>query len=321
MPHGTLRGVRACVLGFVMASMLMSGTVLGQGAPTSSPSANAAAAQGHFDRGLAAVQVDKWAEAREEFAAAYASSPEPKYLAALIKAEMATGRNREAAQHLTALLRMGIDANTRAQAETKLAELKAALGTAKVTVSVDGAEVLVDGVSVGRSPLEDDVFVDPGQRTFEAKKDGLATARTVMDVKAGSAPVVSLDLGKAKPLIEPWNLNKPLLYTGIGVTGALALVGITGVITNNVLYSEAEDRQREIGCSGYNDCEQQFNKLHTTRIRMNYVALGAAVGATAVGAATLIYFLGAKKQNHSTIPQAGVIIGPSGGGLVFTGRF
>ncbi len=323
MPSGTLRCLQALIFGFVMASTLANGTALGQGAPQSASSAGAAKAERHFEIGVEAVQADKWAAAREEFAAAYILSPQLKYLAALIKAEMATGRNREAAQHLATLLqhKAELDAKTLTEARKMLAEVKAALGTATIQVNVEGAAVLVDGVPVGSSPVEGDVFVDPGQRTFEAKKEGFAPARTVLDIKAGSEPSVALELRKVEPGVS-WTLNKKLLYTGIGVTGGLALVGVgLGVIANNVIFAKAEAMQREDGCLGYNACKQEFNAWHDTRISLNYVAIGAYIGAGIAGAATLIYVLKAKKQDDGAVPRAALMVGPGGGALVFTGRF
>ena len=43
--------------------------------------------------------------------------------------------------------------------------------TGPITIAVDlpGADVVVDGKVVGKSPLEDPVFVEPGHHTIEAR--------------------------------------------------------------------------------------------------------------------------------------------------------
>ncbi|WP_170229086.1 PEGA domain-containing protein [Polyangium fumosum] len=298
--------------------MLVSAPVLGQGATT---------AEQHFKAGLEQVEGDKWAAAREEFGAAYAADPQPRYLAALIQAEIATGQDRDAAQHLTTILRRtDLDPKTRAEAEKKLAELAAKLGKTRIQVNIEGAEIRVDGVVVGLSPLQEDIFVDPGQRTFEAKKEGYAPARIVEDVKAGSEPKVGLELRKVEtgPTVPGGSAgpNKTMVYAGIGVTGGLVLVGVgLGVVANNLLYSAASDKEYGIGCSGRVDCENQYNDLHDTRITLNYVALGAFIGAGVAGVGTLIYALTAKKSDDVAKPHASVMVGPGGGGLMLTGKF
>src|SRR6185503_746975 len=87
----------------------------------------------------------------------------------------------------------GISDDDRRAAEKMLAEAELKIGT--VTVLVDaGAEVLVDGKSVGTAPLSGPVFVEAGSRRFEAKKEGVAGPSQDVKVAAGSAPVVELKL-------------------------------------------------------------------------------------------------------------------------------
>src|SRR6185369_3894831 len=47
-------------------------------------------------------------------------------------------------------------------------ELKKKVGAIKITTNVDGAEVLVDDVSVGKTPLADPVVVNVGRRKLSA---------------------------------------------------------------------------------------------------------------------------------------------------------
>lgn len=319
MLSGTRRGLRTLILGLVVATSLASGSALGQGAPQSAPSAKAAEAKQHFEQGVDAAKAGKWPEARQEFATSYALSPELKCLALLSSAEMKTEHYREAAQHLAMLLEHKAELNetTLAEARKMLADAKAKIGSATIQVNVEGADVLVDGVRMGRSRIEGEIFVDAGSRTFEAKKEGFAKARIVIDVKAGTTPTVVLELRKEGPV-----RNNKVLYSGIGVTGGLALVGIgLGVVANNLLYNAAVDRQYGNGCSNEDACELQYNELHSTRSKVYYGAVGANIGAGIAGAATLVYALVTRKRDDGVAPRAEVIMGPGGGALVLTGRF
>ncbi|WP_438018186.1 PEGA domain-containing protein [Sorangium sp. So ce315] len=101
---------------------------------------------------------------------------------------------KEAAQYLSFALRhwpllKGV-AKLRPRAEQWLAESRAQVGALKVSVTVAGAEVLVDGKRVGRAPLEGEVFVDPGEHRVEAMHlDYEPSSQTVSVAKGGTAEV------------------------------------------------------------------------------------------------------------------------------------
>ncbi|KYF56126.1 hypothetical protein BE08_27330 [Sorangium cellulosum] len=101
---------------------------------------------------------------------------------------------KEAAQYLSFALRhwpllKGV-AKLRPRAEQWLAESRTQVGALKVSVTVAGAEVLVDGKNVGRAPLEGEVFVDPGEHRVEARHlDYEPSSQTVSVAKGGTAEV------------------------------------------------------------------------------------------------------------------------------------
>jgi hypothetical protein len=61
-------------------------------------------------------------------------------------------------------------------------------------VSIDDAEILVDGQPIGRSPLSEEVFVDPGPHAIEARLHGHEPARQVIEVEGGASVEVALSL-------------------------------------------------------------------------------------------------------------------------------
>lgn len=322
----------AAAWGIVACGMIVcDADAWAQAPPAASPPASAQAdaaakqAEQRYDAGIAFVKSDKWAEAREEFRKAYAASAQLKYLAALIKAEIATGQDANAATHLEALLarRGELDPNTLAEAEAKLSELRKKIGAATITVNVEGAEVLVDGVVVGRSPVSGEVFVNSGRRMFQARKAGFVTAEQPVDVTPGSAPRVALGLTKgdeAGPRNEGGGgPNKTVVYAGIGVASALAVVGIGTLSGAVALYGPAEDKlDRECDL----ECQKDFNSLTSTQQALGYTSLFSFIGAGLVGASTFAYWMiGKKSDDVEKGPRGAFVVMPGGGGVFVSGQF
>jgi hypothetical protein len=98
--------------------------------------------------------------------------------------EVYLGKFREAAEHLEFSLRnwpAGQEASRKRTAE-RFAEAKKSVGTLMLKVT-EGAEITVNGKSVGRSPLPGPVFIEPGAATIEAKIGEKSAKKTIaMDV-------------------------------------------------------------------------------------------------------------------------------------------
>ncbi|WP_437590817.1 PEGA domain-containing protein [Sorangium sp. So ce1000] len=105
-------------------------------------------------------------------------------------------KHKEAATYLSFALRhwpllKGV-AKLKPNAEKWLAESRAQVGALKVSVTVAGAEVLVDGKGVGRAPLEGEVFVDPGEHRVEATHLDYEPASQTVGVAKGATAEVKL---------------------------------------------------------------------------------------------------------------------------------
>ena len=73
------------------------------------------------------------------------------------------------------------------------------MGRLRVSVSEEGAAILVDGVEVGRSPLAAPVDVGPGAHVVEARRDGFESAVARVTVGAAGAQAVDLRLTPLAP--------------------------------------------------------------------------------------------------------------------------
>jgi ribosomal protein L12E/L44/L45/RPP1/RPP2 len=81
----------------------------------------------------------------------------------------------------------------RAAAKEGLAIAKAKLHELRVSVDVVGADVYVDGESVGASPLPDPLYLDPGEHTIGARMGEKRSAVTVVS-RAGKSTKATLQL-------------------------------------------------------------------------------------------------------------------------------
>jgi hypothetical protein len=129
-----------------------------------------------------------------------------------------------------------ISAARRKEVAAAIDELRQKVGKIKVVTSVNGAEIVVDDVLVGVSPLADPVMVNAGRRKLSARSSGYTPAQRMVDVAGTEETTVSLDLTKidaSPPKVErPVHLKKgpPLAaWVMLSATGACALAaGVTG---------------------------------------------------------------------------------------------
>jgi hypothetical protein len=168
---------------------------------------------------------------------------------------LALGKQREAAQHLALSLRMfpvtGEPA-ARAEMQKALDRCRQEVGAVRLTVDVKGALVLVDGVAVGEEPLEDDVFVDPGDHVIEATRAGYFGARRTVSAAKGDGVDVALSLTPipppaprqappATPLYRQWGLAP-----GVG----LAAGGFVGIVGGAAFLGASSGRRAAAGALG-----------------------------------------------------------------------
>jgi len=117
----------------------------------------------------------------------------------LVETEMKLGRYGEAATRLRSLLSsMPMDdKEERTAFMMQLSECRHHLVALHITVSEDGATVKVDDKEVGKSPLDNEVLVDPGQSSVTAELDGYQSATELTGASAaGESKSISLALVK-----------------------------------------------------------------------------------------------------------------------------
>ena len=169
----------------------------------------------------------KLAEAYVAFLAAWSIIETPSIAKNLADCEISLGKHRDAADHLRYITENGeAKPDEVRRAKQQLAETVKKIGTLRVTVTIDGAAVMLDGAPVGESPIRDTFYVTPGKHVVEARKDRYEPARTELEIAAGSSQVYRLSMVVARPLPEePTAFDRARPWVIRGGVG-LAVVGI-----------------------------------------------------------------------------------------------
>lgn len=226
---------------------------------------------------------------------------------ALGHVEEALGRHREAAEHLSFYLRETRDLASasprdRAMLERDLAVAEAKIGVVAVTGLPRGADVLVDGAHIGKAPLLDPVFVDPGRHVIEARLEGYVSRVEARELTPGSRAEVVMSLSPTPPPAAPLRpvaerpampivpvrgtLRDPVVIGGAAVTVVAAGVGaaLTGWWAG-------------LGASGDclragdpRPCEREWAQVKTASV---WTLTGAGI----TGAGTLAYALVARRAS------------------------
>ncbi|MFO0761507.1 MAG: PEGA domain-containing protein [Byssovorax sp.] len=183
----------------LFGSALLLCTVIGRAALGSDTPANdpGKLAEKHYALGKEQMKAGNLREAYTEYKAAFALKQSYDIAANLGNVELELGMPRDAAEHLSFALKsaaVGVSQDRLDKLKARLGEAKNLVGTAKVQTNLDGAEVFIDGRSVGRSPITDELYVDPGPCVVEARLAGHDTAREQVDFKRATTRNVLLTL-------------------------------------------------------------------------------------------------------------------------------
>jgi len=137
-----------------------------------------------------AIRDGRKEEAIERYRAAWGHFKDPWYQCDMGGIEAEMGRARDATQSLTLCLRLLKPEAKEAigrKVERILGEVRAQVGALHVEANVPEAEVAVDGKVLGKLPLPDPIFVDPGSHTVEVRAPGYQSDVRVAVLSAGGS--------------------------------------------------------------------------------------------------------------------------------------
>jgi PEGA domain len=274
----------------------------------------------HFRSGVAFYKDHDYAAALVEFKRAYELVPN---YTVLYNLGQTAGDLKDYAAALSAFdqyLREGaakVPAARRKEVQAAIDDLQKKVGSIKITVNVDGADVLVDDRSVGTSPLAGAVTANVGQRKVSATSSGFTPAQRVVDVAGAGETVVSLELIKIGATAPPPADTPPepppkqgfpiFTWASLAATGATTLVT---VVLGGLAVSAHGSLQTALGTFPGNPTTIADAEARTKTFAN---ATDAFIGISAAGAvATGALFLFGPRVTEKAKPAAAVSVSPAG---------
>lgn len=310
-----------CVLG---SSPALQAAGHGEGAapPTREQKAEA---QRRFEAGKDLYEENDFRGALIEFKRAYQLAPHFKLLYTIAQVYYQLQDYASSLQTFEKYLTDGgreVPAARRAEVDKEIERLKTRVAKVEIVCNKKGAEVAIDEVEVGSTPLSKPVLVSAGRRKITVSMKGKATVSRVLDVAGGDSTSVTIELqdeeARSKPAASsaPAPSSKPEglgpaskgVWIGWGVTGALAVgTVITGVLALQASKNLAD--KRETANVGADALEAASTK--TSALALTTDILGAA---TLVAGGVSLYFTLKK-------PSSTVQVGWAPSGMVVRGQF
>ncbi len=165
------------------------------GAQSADPSK--AQAQASLREGNTLLEQGRPSEALQKFADAYRLFPSPKLHYNIGQAQsLIPGHEAQAYEAMARFLNEAQDANPelRAAAETQRERLRSKVGLVSVAIDPPDAQLVVDGVGLGKPASEAPLALAIGKHTLAIKKDGRAAAAETITLKGGDTSNVRLRL-------------------------------------------------------------------------------------------------------------------------------
>jgi PEGA domain len=292
---------------------------------------NADARQLFLD-GQTATKMLQWDRARTFFQGAWRIQQHWKIAASLGRAELKVGRMRDAAEHLAFALREvppgALGPEELKPVEEMLAQARAKVGAVKVTGAPDGAEVSLDGVVVGKAPIKEELFLEPGVHRVGGKRDGYGDGAGEVTAVAGEVGGVDLRMvrvpevkavglvgGEVKAAPAAVGPNKVVVIAGAALTVVGVGMGVGFAVAG--LSKEAE-RDRLIASDPRNaECSPDSHKClpavhHADVAKATFarISLASYIAAGVIGAATLTYTLFPRSPKKDERLKASMVAGP-----------
>jgi hypothetical protein len=287
------------------------------------------AGRSHFKSGVDYYRDGDLGAALIEFKRAYAAAPNYRLLYNLGQVSHELLDYTNAQTFFERYLAEGgdeIEAARRQEVQLALAKIASRIASVVVSCNVEGAELFVDDVSVGTSPLADPVRVSAGTRRIAAAVSGRSRITQVVEAAGGDTLVVKMEFPPLEPeanLAVQTNLApkdsgpSPALWLGIG-SGAL------GVGAGVMAYLAARDGADYRDALHRKTTVRELDSLHsqaTTKALVTDILLGAALVSTVITVIVAMQDGDSEERPNAARgqPRAELTIGA--GSLGLAGRF
>ncbi len=293
-------------------------------------------AREHFQRGVEFYKEQSFDAALAEFTRAYELAANYRVLYNLGQVQLERHDYVAALKFFRGYLDAGgaeIADQRREQVERDVSTLKARVAQLQIKCDVDGADVLVEGVSVGTTPMSAALLLNPGVVHLSVRKPGYASETRSFTLAGSEAKELSIALraegtGPAEPSAKPAQpapVSAPPVvaehshapvWVSLGITGVLAVgAGVFALRTNSA--NSALDRELDTfpGNAG------KISDARTT-LKADALATDLLGGGALIAAGFTLYFALSSPSEQGAQPAGiGLRSQATARGLELFGRF
>jgi tetratricopeptide (TPR) repeat protein len=196
--------------------------------------------------------------------------------------------------------------------EELIQKLNSRIAFVEVSVNVEGAQISVDDVPVGISPLDGPIPLNPGARRVSASKAGLAVATRTLTVAGSDKQSLTLTLRDPATLVpgpsdesavELSSQAKSPSESNAALVTALAATGVCAVTTGVfgwLAVRAKNDFNRDLDT--LNVSQSQMDN-HRSRLQTFALVTDIAAAATVVSGAVSLYFVLARPARGKAQPS------------------
>lgn len=297
--------------------------------PADTAQASSTDAEQHFRRGIKLFDDGDFKLALVEFERSYDLAPNFRVLYNIGEVQYQLNRYAPAMRTLTRYLEVGgerILPNRRAEVQRDLESLKIRTAHLRVTVDVEGAEILVDGDRIGRTPLTESELVDAGPHRIVVQKAGYVAASESITLAGADERSLDIRLVRAvekdeRRVIEVHEspgLGPVWIGWGLSVALGIATVGTA------VAWQNADGKLTDLKSSQSSSTERESQARTVSTLRTATFVIG---GATLLSAGVSLW-LTLRRGNESSaskVPVKGAAfvprVGVGPGSLLFDTSF
>lgn len=311
MRRYSLKGIASLA---VCVSLLGSVTGLAQQSPpaatSASPSAasasGAAAAPGTegseveramvlFRKGIEAHKAGNLLEAEGYYRTAFDLRKSYDISGNLGDVELKLGKPRDAAEHLSFTMNnfpLTGKPELRERMQKAYEEARQQVGAVRISVNVERAEISLNKRVIGKSPMNEEYFVDPGEHTFEATLKGYKAAQQTIKADKGTQLEIKLNLIAIAPPPPPKRSKTPAVVLGVGAAVGFG-AGLGLFLLSNSKLDEAKQLTSDIVAAN-GTCREEKGTVHPLcadlsdkKSTVNTLD-GLAIGAASLGGLALV---------------------------------
>jgi tetratricopeptide (TPR) repeat protein len=283
----------------------------------------------HFRRGVELFQEEAYRASLAEFQRAYDIAPDYRLLYNIGQAKLEVHDYLGAAESYERYLSAGyadIAAERRAEVEQALSALRERVAKVQIVVNRDAAEVFIDDVKVGSSPISAAVRVNVGGHRVMARTAYGSTDTEVIDVAGGDNVKVTLELAAPAQAAAPvapvkqdksWNAAEKAAVGTWSLAGAL---GIGALATGLLAHAAQQDYDKLLKTPDISRDDVLEQRHKTDRLALTTdILIGTAAAAALAG--TLSWVLGRNKDQPGKSALAKLRWNAGLGSLGVSGQF